>query len=62
MIIRPDQEKTKIQTLASLAPWRFKNICNSTARCAQDAKHAKKRHLRFQMEKFVKENDVKLLN
>jgi hypothetical protein len=25
-----------------LAPLRFKNTCNSTARCAQDAKHAKK--------------------
>jgi hypothetical protein len=38
----PDQEKNKIQTLASFAPSRFKNICNSTARCAQDTKHAKK--------------------
>jgi len=42
MIIRPDQGKMKKQTFASFTPLRFKNICNLTARCAQDAKHAKK--------------------
>jgi len=40
LIIRPDHEKSTKKTLAAL---RFKNkYCNSTARCAQDAKHAKK--------------------
>jgi hypothetical protein len=34
--------KNKIQTLAPFAPSRFKNTCKSTARCAQDSKHAKK--------------------
>jgi hypothetical protein len=42
MIVRPDQEKNKNTTFASFAPSRFKSIYNSTARCAQDAKHAKK--------------------
>jgi hypothetical protein len=43
MIIRSDQEKSTKKTFACFAPLRFKNkYCNSTARCAQEAKRAKK--------------------